>query len=765
MGSLRRRAGGKEGRSGKKDKNDQNIAPTALHESQPLNPQPNLGTSNAANAHHHVVDENSDIPEIDPLLEEKARVVMKDHLHVMRDVVMKIRHEDGYAKAMYSNCPRLQHLLDRNPDLRPVFEDPRLVRINFETVYKEAGGILPEDEEAEAERRKNPSLLVRIANSRLFKVLKFLFLIKKIVGCIAGGGIVMVASCWGFFTSCCTDCCCEDALEEVGEIEEEEGFDDENAYNGPQLDENQTALNAAADYMERPDIQDQMQRLLEDPENLEDAIENDEELRALRDSNPLCAELMQDPETMKILVDPDNLRALGEAPHLIELDFTDPNGFTPEVDFVDIEAGNLEGLDLMDGNGGDLDLDAAGDAPIDDPFLNASRSMDGISMDGLEAYEPDLDEHEKLFEMNDEHDEDAFDYEDDDDDSFASGGGDDSYGDDGSITGFEDEQLDDVELQADAEAAAELEAEPEAAPAKGWEDDLAFEQQDTNVDAATKGKPNALNKQQQNQNQTNAEGMEKKGMSGIMASFGVAATDILASQIVGAIFEDLPGATEMLGAGGTLGGLGAMADNVDDMIALDDNFESLADDGMAVVEDGQGGSDDVGDSKNEIKNGRGNGGPQYDSNGRKISVLVDVTTIGAIDKKEKNEYDDDGLESINSKMSDEKEFSDEEEEDDEKKPSSKMFEGIKKIGKQTFTSIKENALSGILGDDLAELMVEKQEERAERKAERKAEKKKAAQSVSDSDDGNDSDNDNDDNENGYVGTEQPKKKSFLRRSR
>jgi len=712
MGLFRRRAGGKEGKSSKKDKN----------------PQPLLGTSN------HVVDETSDIPEMDPLLAEKARIVMKDHLNIMRDVVMKIRHEDGYAKAMYSNCPRLQHLLDRNPDLRPVFEDPRLVRINFETVYKEAGGILPEDEEAEAYKRDHPSLLVRIANSRLFKVLKLLFFIKKIIACFAGGGIAIVASCWGCCTNCCTSCFCEDALEEVGEIDEEDGFDDEDINDGPQLDENQKALNAAADYMEDAEVQDQMQRLLEDPEYLEDAIENDTELRTLRNSNPLCAELMRDPETMKILVDPDNLRALGEAPNMIELDFTDPNGFTPDADFLDIEFGNLEGLDLMDGNGGDLDLDAAGNIPIDDPFLNASGSMDGISMDGLEAYEADLDEHETLFEMDDEYDEDDFDYE--DDDSLSSG----SYGDDGSITGFEDEELDDAELEADAEAEAELEAEPEAAPAQGLEDDLEFEKQETNVDTATNKKPNATNKQD-NQKQTNADGTKKKGMSGIMASLGVAATDIIASQIVGAIFEDMPGATALLGGGGAgTGELEALAGDADNMIALDDDFEGFAEDGMDVVEDGESGSDD--DGGNEKDNG---GRQQYDSNGRKISVLMGATTIGAIDKKEKNEYDDDGLESINSNESDEEEFLDEgneEEEDDKKKASSKVFGAIKRIGKSTVTTFKETALAGIMGDDFAEMMVEKQEERAEERAERKKEKKKAAQSVSDSDDdSNDSDSD------------------------
>jgi hypothetical protein len=731
MGLFRRRAGGK-GSSSSNDKNEpknKNIAPAALHESQPLNPRQPLGSNE-----HHVVDETTDLPEIDEEIAQKARIVMKDHLSIMRDIVMKIRHEDGYAKAMYSNCPRLQHLLDRNPDLRPVFEDPRLVRINFETVYKESGGILPEDEEAEEKRRKNPSLLVRITNSKLFKFLKLLFFIKKIIGCIAGGGIAIVASFWSCCTNCCIDCCCEDALEEIGEIDEEEGFDNDGDGDMPILDENQIALNSAADYMEDPEVQEQMQRLLEDPENLEDAIENDTELRTLRDSNPLCAELMQDPETMKILVDPDNLRALGEAPKMIELDFTDPTGFTPEADFVDIEAGNLEGLDA----GGDGVDGGGGSGAIDDPFLNASGSIDGMSMDGLEAYEADLDKNEMLFEMDD--DDDIFDYE--DDGSVASG---ESYGestggslDDGStgdsITGFDDE----------AELDAELEAEAEAAPASGWEDDVELEQQDVNADGndVTAGKGKNNNKQQQKQT---ANGTEKKGMSGLVASFGVAATDIIASQIVGAIFEDIPVVTEFLGGGGggPFGGLEVMADNANDLVVLDQNLEDIAEDAMDEVEDGD--SDDDGDKEKDTKKGRQNNvdGRKFDASGRNISVLMGATTIDDDDENE----DDDGLDSINS--NEDEEFIDEddgnEDEDDDEnkdaKPSSKLFGAIKKVGVATVTTFKETLVSTVLGDDLAEMLVEKQEERAEARAEAKA-KKKAAESASDGDsDSNDSDSD------------------------
>ena len=234
------------------------------------------------------------LPDIDDAITEKAQEIMKSNLEIMKDIVMKIRNEPGYAKSMYINCPRLQHLLEQNPDLRPVFEDPRLVRINFETVYKEAGGILPEDDEnaegVDDDTKNKKSWILWIANSPFFKILKALLMIKKLVGCIAGGGIAAIGGIIAFMTDCCTDCCCEDALEE---IEIEEDLDDlEDIAGGGSLDPNAQALNQAADYMEDPNVQEQMQRLLEDPDNLADAIENDSELRTLRDSNPLCAELV-----------------------------------------------------------------------------------------------------------------------------------------------------------------------------------------------------------------------------------------------------------------------------------------------------------------------------------------------------------------------------------------------------------------------------------------------------------------------------------------
>lgn len=65
---------------------------------------------------------------------EEAIANDEQGLDVMLEIIMMIREDDNFARSIYSNCPRLQYLLDRNPDLRPLFEDPKFVGLNFEQV-------------------------------------------------------------------------------------------------------------------------------------------------------------------------------------------------------------------------------------------------------------------------------------------------------------------------------------------------------------------------------------------------------------------------------------------------------------------------------------------------------------------------------------------------------------------------------------------------------------------------------------------------------
>lgn len=158
--------------------------------------------------------------------------VMHDHLDVMLAIIMKIREDPEYASNIYSDCPRLQHILDQHPDLRPVFEDPKFIRVNFEQVYRKAGGILPEDK---------PGIIMRVlrcvVNHPLFKILKVFLFIKKIVSCIFGGGI-------GFLTSMC--------FPNPANFADATAQGNETAYEGsPENQESRESLYHAADYMER----------------------------------------------------------------------------------------------------------------------------------------------------------------------------------------------------------------------------------------------------------------------------------------------------------------------------------------------------------------------------------------------------------------------------------------------------------------------------------------------------------------------------------
>jgi hypothetical protein len=228
--------------------------------------------------------------------------VMKDHLDLMLEIILRIREDEDYAKNIYADCPRLQHLLDKNPDLRPLFEDPALVRINFEHVYRKCGGVLPEDVKPWYMR-----VLAVIVNHPLFKVFRFLLFIKKIYSFIVNGGFMLLRN--AFMTLFCIS----------GPSAEELAAAAAEAAGNPDNLAAKEALWRAAEHMEQPEVRDQMDVLLQgDPDDLEEMIENDPDLKGLRESSPLCAELMSDPITFRVLADPDNLRALSECADLIE---------------------------------------------------------------------------------------------------------------------------------------------------------------------------------------------------------------------------------------------------------------------------------------------------------------------------------------------------------------------------------------------------------------------------------------------------------------
>jgi hypothetical protein len=343
--------------------------------------------------------------------EDAQELIADNNLDVMREIVMRIREDPEFASSIYDECPRLQYKLDQRPDLRPIFEDPHLVRINFEHVYRQAGGKLPEDEiQDNGAASCMKQALIKFVNSPLFKCLRLLLLFKKIYHFVTGGGLAMLGNCcqhlfamlcncfhsvFAMVSNCFSRIVCgpglfqataqptatnTNASQSAAAANTSNGAQPaatannstgaqptaaasaaQHAVNGsaavaqPDLyagtgvvpDSNAQlaqSLNAAADHMQDPEVAEQMNELLaNDPEGLQDAINNDPSLSALRDSNPLCAELMSDPNTMRIMVDPDNLRALGECPSLIQADFADPSWTPP-----DIETGATNGMPYAD---------------------------------------------------------------------------------------------------------------------------------------------------------------------------------------------------------------------------------------------------------------------------------------------------------------------------------------------------------------------------------------------------------------------------------
>ncbi len=265
---------------------------------------------------------NDDEIIIAPDMNDKAQEVMKDNLELMKEVVTKIRADPEFAKSIYRDCPRLQYLLDQHPDLRPIFEDPELIAINFEKVYRDAGGVLPGDEPKEPPKLNFfYRILVCIVTSRAFIFVKIALRIKRIVFFFLNpnGGFQIIKNLVKGLI--------------CGMLHPGEDIDKLVSGVDQQADIARKALESAAKRLENPKIQAKLEALLDEPEKLCEAIENDKVLRSLRDMNSLCAALMSSSEMMKVLVDPSNLRALGECPSLIAQDFADPGGWTiPDVE-------------------------------------------------------------------------------------------------------------------------------------------------------------------------------------------------------------------------------------------------------------------------------------------------------------------------------------------------------------------------------------------------------------------------------------------------
>jgi len=146
------------------------------------------------------------------------------------------------------------------------------------------------------------------------------------------------------------------------------------------------ACNAAAEHFDDPAVAEEMDRLLEEnPDNLDEIVENDETLRNLRDSDPIAAELMRDPETFKVITDGENLRAMGELTQAMEGDFVNGLEGGGGVDAgVDAGANAMDALDTADGAGDAGDAFDAAD--YEEPDLDEENGEDGGAAQDAEEY-------------------------------------------------------------------------------------------------------------------------------------------------------------------------------------------------------------------------------------------------------------------------------------------------------------------------------------------------------------------------------------------
>ena len=288
---------------------------------------------------------------------------MEDNLDLMLEIILKVRQDEEFAKTIYEDCPRLQALLDQNPDLRPIFEDPHFVRINFEQVYRNAGGVLPEDQ-PNVYYKAFKDGLITVTQHPLFRVFRFLLLIKRMYTFVIDGSLNIFKQLYV-------------AIFGIGALD---AFNDLGGFLDGPNDVHKQNLYQAADHMEDPAVQEQMATLLESsPEELDEAIEQDPELLALRDSNPLCAELMSDPSTLRILLDPDNLRALAECPDLITADFADPDWMPTHIEeyhFDDAMQTLDEDLVEVEGVGVDGSLYSSLQGTLEE--LQGSGALEGV---------------------------------------------------------------------------------------------------------------------------------------------------------------------------------------------------------------------------------------------------------------------------------------------------------------------------------------------------------------------------------------------------
>jgi len=341
----------------------------------------------------------------------KAEEVLQDNPDAMHDLMQKIRSDPNYITSLYKDCPGMRQVLDEHPDLKKIFENPDIMRRSFEAVYIKNGGepepVDEDDSDYESDTdeddyessyggsnrrgkaygdagtlatedfddddtlaRQKKALKKKRAEEKAArnpsKAVKFL---SKLVG--MRGIVILVISFMSPFK----------IVRKLGEVFFEGDIEPPSGDAALAAD----ACNAAADHFDDPAVAEEMDRLLEEnPDNLDEIVENDETLRNLRDSDPIAAELMRDPETFKVITDGENLRAMGELTEAMQADFA--NGLDGGGG-VDAAANAMDALNTADAVGDAADAaDAAGDAGDDYEEPELGEEEEGGAADDAQEY-------------------------------------------------------------------------------------------------------------------------------------------------------------------------------------------------------------------------------------------------------------------------------------------------------------------------------------------------------------------------------------------
>ena len=345
----------------------------------------------------------------------QAEKLLNENPDVMHDIMKRVREDPQYCVDLYKDCPGMQEALNKNPDLRRLFEDPELVRRSFESVYVENGGdplpppdpdpdpaekregrgdlesgdgdedmslesVMGDDEDQEDKEDKEPMTFVK-AIKAVLKAQKQLKKLKEM-----GNPMSYVQKF-------------KDMIPSFGGM---------NPPEVPSIDLN--ALEETASTFENPDVAEGMDQILDNPENLKDAIENNDGLRELRDGNPMAAGMMEDPETLKVITDPSNIRGVGDINEAMENDFlnsmAEGGGGGDAFEGLDgiPDGGGGDALDgIMDEGGGafdgvdaDLEIEGMGEGMDVEMEPDMNADFDGMDEGGNEyEYEAEEDEGPK----------------------------------------------------------------------------------------------------------------------------------------------------------------------------------------------------------------------------------------------------------------------------------------------------------------------------------------------------------------------------------